>query len=83
MEDYPLDAVTTTTQGRIMEWVSAQDRLPKKEAYYRCMCVGFSKSIKCKLRKARNGPLEYSPSFFLYKKRVPYVIYWKSVDNKV
>jgi len=60
-----------------MTWISIQERYPTKERYYRCLCLGFTKPIKCKFRKERNGPHEWAPDFFVYKKRVPFVVYWR------
>lgn len=66
-----------------MEWVNIEDRLPDKEGFYHCLCQYFTKPIKCRFIKEkngrqRNGFSEYCPALFIYRKRVPYVKYWKS-----
>lgn len=60
------------------EWISIENQYPEREGFYRCICVGFSNPIKCRFKKAKNGPDEYYPDHFIHKKRVPFVKYWKS-----
>lgn len=60
-----------------MEWVSVKSAYPKQEGYYRCWCLSFTKPIKCKFSKARNGPWEWVPVLFLHNGRVPFVVYWE------
>lgn len=59
-----------------MEWISVDERFPTKERLYRCLCLGFNKIIKCKFQKEKNGPIEWSPSLFIHRKRIPFVRYW-------
>jgi hypothetical protein len=60
-------------------WIDIEICLPRRERFYKCLCIGFSKPIKCKFRQARNGPKEYSPAYFIYQKKIPYVKYWKEI----
>lgn len=60
-----------------MEWISVDERLPKKEGYYQCICASFPNPIRCKFRRSVNGPVGWCAPAFIYKKRIPFVFYWR------
>ena len=62
-------------------WIHVKEKFPEKERYYRCLCLYFNKPIKCKFKKGKNGPREWSSDHFIYRKRVPYVVYWKDKEK--
>ncbi len=67
-----------------MQWISVDERFPSKEKHYRCLCLGFHKSIKCRFVKEKNGVpvrgwIQYSGAHFIHKKRIPCVIAWKEL----
>lgn len=62
-----------------MGWISTQDKIPSKEGYYRCLAIGFSKPIRCKFKKEEKAPFVYFPACFIYKKRMPFVMWWKEI----
>lgn len=61
------------------KWNHINECLPKKQTYYRCLCKGFSKPIKCKFKKAVKTTFEWRPEMFIYKKRIPFVEYWREI----
>jgi hypothetical protein len=60
-----------------MSWININQAYPTKEKYYRCLCLGFRKLVKCKFKKAKNGPREYCPNLFIHRRKILFVRYWK------
>jgi hypothetical protein len=60
-----------------MKWINVEDRWPKKETFYRCICLGWPHPLKCRFKKQKNGPREYSGAHFVHNGRCPMVLFWK------
>ena len=60
-----------------MKWINVDERFPSEKGYYKCICRGFNKILRCKFKKAKDGPREWSPNYFIYKKRCPIVLAWR------
>jgi hypothetical protein len=59
-----------------MPWINVNDRFPIENGYYKCISLGFFHPITCKFFKEKNGTQEWYPNHFIYRKRLPRVIYW-------
>lgn len=64
-----------------VSWILSDERLPNKSKWYRVFCIN-GRIYKCKFIKEKNGPKDYSSSYFKHKKRALRDYAWRENEYR-